>query len=93
MAARRPSQRLAAYLASPSTRFPRTQFASTRRWLSSSAGPKASRTSYFNYSALWLAAVALGAFAPLAYKMVQEFLGKQKLNLLTLLLSGRNGTC
>ncbi|KAI1021684.1 hypothetical protein LB503_013229 [Fusarium chuoi] len=71
MAARRPSQRLAAYLASPSTRFPRSQFASTRRWLSSSAGPKASRTSYFNYSALWLAAVALGAFAPLAYKMAE----------------------
>ncbi|RSM07492.1 hypothetical protein CDV31_008581 [Fusarium ambrosium] len=72
MASRRPVQRLAAHLASPSTRFTQSQFASTRRWLSSSAGPRASRTSSSsNYSSLWLAAVALGAIAPLAYKMAE----------------------
>ncbi|KAL2687565.1 hypothetical protein Neosp_005126 [[Neocosmospora] mangrovei] len=70
MASRRPVQRLAAHLASPSTRFSQSQFASTRRWLSSSAGSRASRSaSSSNYSSLWLAAVALGAIAPLAYKM------------------------
>ncbi|KAF4981803.1 hypothetical protein FZEAL_2476 [Fusarium zealandicum] len=71
MAARRPAQRLAAHLASPSTRISQSQFTSTRRWLSSSTGSRASRTaSSSNFSPLWLAAVALGVAAPVAYKMI-----------------------